>query len=403
MLNEDADHSRSVVAYFRVSTQLQGLDGFGMAAQRDAVSAFASRNGFPIVATYEEVETGRRDDLKNRPALVAAVAHARRSGALLVIARLDRLARSVFVTSQLLKSGVEFVACDNPHANRMTIQMLAVMAEHEGRLISERTKAGLAAARARGVVLGCPHHLDADARRKGQVAAAASHARRAREAYADLVPLIAQWCAEPATLAEMARRLNALGHCTQRRMPWSVPAVRRLLDREGLAGSYAFPGKASHMTPEMRAQGVEAANRAMRARSSAADAAVIDRVLALYHAGESCGEIAQRLNSEGSRVWNGSRWSYGTVSRVLQRAKVPIQTKPSAYWSVKNRHASVAGVKARAAKYAAFRETMVPIVTELRDRGLTYAQIATNLNRRRRRTANGQRWTSASVWTLLNR
>ena len=70
MLNEDADHSRSVVAYFRVSTQLQGLDGFGMAAQRDAVSAFASRNGFPIVATYEEVETGRRDDLKNRPALV---------------------------------------------------------------------------------------------------------------------------------------------------------------------------------------------------------------------------------------------------------------------------------------------------------------------------------------------
>ena len=118
-----------IIAYYRVSTRMQGFGGLGMDAQRTSVEAYSVFRGLKIVASYEEVETARREHLRNRPQLVRALAHARRSGAILVIARLDRLARNVFVTSQLLESGVEFVACDNPHANRMTIQIIAVMAE----------------------------------------------------------------------------------------------------------------------------------------------------------------------------------------------------------------------------------------------------------------------------------
>ena len=118
-----------------------------MAGQRDAVERFARGRTLPIVASYSEVESGRPCDSRNRAQLLKAVAHARRSRALLVIARFDRLARNGFVTAQLLESGVECVACDNPHANRLTGQIVAAMAEHEGQLIAERTMAGLAAAR----------------------------------------------------------------------------------------------------------------------------------------------------------------------------------------------------------------------------------------------------------------
>jgi DNA invertase Pin-like site-specific DNA recombinase len=104
--------TREVVAYYRVSTKAQGMYGLGMEAQRDAVAAYAKRNDCEIVATYGEVETGRREHMRNRPELVKAVAHARRCDAVLVTARIDRLARNVPVTSQLLESGVEFVAQD---------------------------------------------------------------------------------------------------------------------------------------------------------------------------------------------------------------------------------------------------------------------------------------------------
>lgn len=129
----------------------------------------AKSTSAPNVAEYAEVETGR-NHLRNRPHIFCAVAHASRSRALLAIARIDRLPCSVLVTSQLLESGVEFVACDNPNANRLTIKILAAMAEHEGRLIPERTKAGLSTARERGIVLGS-NDLTPEARRLGKIAA----------------------------------------------------------------------------------------------------------------------------------------------------------------------------------------------------------------------------------------
>src|SRR4051812_22591418 len=140
-----------LVAYYRVSTKGQGESGLGLEGQTAAVAAFARGRGAEIVRTFQEVETGKRSD---RPELIKALAHARRTRATLVIAKLDRLARNVAFPANLMDSGVDFVACDNPHANRLTIHILAAVAENEARMISERTKAALAAYKARGGVLG---------------------------------------------------------------------------------------------------------------------------------------------------------------------------------------------------------------------------------------------------------
>ena len=120
----------------------------GLEAQKAAVAAYVAISGCSLVRTYTEVETGKRDSLENRPEFRRAIAHAKRAKATLVAAKLDRLSRSVAVTSMLHTSGVEFVACDNPGANRMTIQILAVVAENEARMISTRTKEALAAYKA---------------------------------------------------------------------------------------------------------------------------------------------------------------------------------------------------------------------------------------------------------------
>lgn len=111
-----------------------------MAAQRETVARYAAATGSEIIGSFEEIETARRDSLNNRPQLRAALAHARRSGATLVIARIDLLARRVLVTAELMASGVDFVACDNRYANRIMIHILAALAEHESRMISERVK-----------------------------------------------------------------------------------------------------------------------------------------------------------------------------------------------------------------------------------------------------------------------
>lgn len=166
---------KQFVSYLRVSTDKQGLDGNGMEAQRDSVARYIWAVGGTLKAEYVEVESAARHNLKNRPQLQAALAHAKRSRSVLLIAKLDRLSRSVLVTSQLLASGVEFVAVDFPQANRLTIQLMAVMAEHESRLISERTKAAMAAAKARGATFGASRETLAKA------TAASLRARRLRK------------------------------------------------------------------------------------------------------------------------------------------------------------------------------------------------------------------------------
>src|SRR3954453_13853483 len=133
------------VAYYRVSTDRQGQSGLGLDAQRAAVAGFAGAR--ELVAEFTEVESGRRND---RPQLAAALELCRRQRAMLVIAKLDRLARNVAFIANLMERGVEFVGVDMPYPNKRTLHILAAVAEHEREMISVRTKIALAAYKARG-------------------------------------------------------------------------------------------------------------------------------------------------------------------------------------------------------------------------------------------------------------
>ncbi len=173
------------VAYYRVSTERQGRSGLGLEAQRAAVEGYLGHNGWEMVGEFTEVESGRKAD---RPQLARALASCRVHDATLVVAKLDRLARNVHFISALMESGVEFAAVDFPQANRLTVHILAAVAEHEREMISARTKAALAAAKARGVVLGTPANLkhgDLGTRRSAEARSAKADAR-AR----DLAPVV---------------------------------------------------------------------------------------------------------------------------------------------------------------------------------------------------------------------
>jgi DNA invertase Pin-like site-specific DNA recombinase len=149
----NARAARRFVAYYRVSTDRQGRSGLGLEAQQKAVRDYLDGGAWEIVAEFVEVESGKRAD---RPELARALDACRKHKARLVIAKLDRLSRNLAFIATLMDSGVEFVAVDNPHANKLTIHILAAVAEHEREMISERTKAALAAAKARGKKLGTP-------------------------------------------------------------------------------------------------------------------------------------------------------------------------------------------------------------------------------------------------------
>ena len=143
-------HAR-FIAYLRVSTDRQGRSGLGLEAQRAAVTDFLNGGAWTLIAEVVEVESGAHSD---RPELARALALCRAHRAVLVVAKLDRLASDAHFLLGLQKAGVDFLACDMPSANRMTVGIMAVVAEEERRMISTRTKAALAAAKARGRVLG---------------------------------------------------------------------------------------------------------------------------------------------------------------------------------------------------------------------------------------------------------
>lgn len=150
------------VSYIRVSTTAQGRSGLGLDAQRDAVARYIGAGPFDFLAEFVEVETGKgANALARRPQLAAAIALAKRNKAVLVIAKLDRLARNVHFISGLMETGVEFIAVDTPHASRLTLHIMAAFAEHEREMISVRTKQALQAAKARGTVLGAHGQVQA--------------------------------------------------------------------------------------------------------------------------------------------------------------------------------------------------------------------------------------------------
>jgi DNA invertase Pin-like site-specific DNA recombinase len=245
-----------LVSYRRVSTARQGASGLGLEAQDAAIQAYQQMTGCTIVAQYTEVETGKKDEMENRPELLKAVAHAKRHKATLVIAKLDRLARSVYVTATLHKAGVDFIACDNPTANRLTIQILAAVAENEAKMISQRTKDALQAYKAGARVSKRMHllypdgvpseiieatagklgaslpqcrNLTNEGRERGSKAGGMAQQARAVEAYTDLVPEMKAWRTEGMNDRQIADRLNQDGHVTRHQKPWNKMQVARVI------------------------------------------------------------------------------------------------------------------------------------------------------------------------------
>ena len=221
------------VSYLRVSTDRQGRSGLGLEAQRKAVADYLNGGNWELIAEFVEVETGKRDD---RPKLREALHRAKITGATLVIAKLDRLSRNLAFIAALQDSGAKFVAADMPEANETMIQFMAVIAQHERKMISTRTKAALAAARARGKRLGNPNLVALQAvgaGKPGWTAGADSNRASADRFARDVLPVVEAIRADGITSLEgIANALNSRGILTARGGRWYATTVRNLLKRE---------------------------------------------------------------------------------------------------------------------------------------------------------------------------
>lgn len=221
------------VAYYRVSTTRQGRSGLGLDGQKHAVREYLNGGRWRLIAEHTEVESGRHNA---RPELRRALAACRIHIATLIVAKLDRLSRNAAFLLTLKDSDVEFAAADMPDANRFTIGILAMIAEHEAEAISSRTKAALAAAKRRGTRLGNPAHLDRRARAQGTVASAAVRRARAEQRAQDIAPIVEMLRRTGATsLREVARGLDSEGIPAPRGGAWNPTQVQRLLKRIAVA------------------------------------------------------------------------------------------------------------------------------------------------------------------------
>ena len=204
------------ISYLRVSTDKQGERGYGLAAQRKAIGEYLNGWSWELLGEYVEVESGKRGD---RPKLAEALAACKRHRARLIIAKLDRLSRNVAFIATLMDGKVDFVCCDFPQANRLTLHVLAAVAEHEREMISERTRAGLAAAKERGVKLGGPRLPAINVTRQAEAAARAQ----------SIAPVLAELAGMSAHA--MAAELNRRKVETPTGAPWSAKTVLRVRQR----------------------------------------------------------------------------------------------------------------------------------------------------------------------------
>jgi DNA invertase Pin-like site-specific DNA recombinase len=222
--------SKRYVIYYRVSTKKQGRSGLGLEAQQVAVKALVGDG--VVLGSYTEIETGKTAD---RPELQKAIAHARMAGAILIVAKLDRLARNVAFISALMASGLEFFCGDCDTANRVVVHIMAALAEHEAKLIAERTKAALAAAKARGTLLGSARPGHWDGRQRGHAKASARAAVVNREAWLKkrgaLLPDIKERRAAGQTISQITDWLNSRGYLTLAGKPYTVATVWRIIER----------------------------------------------------------------------------------------------------------------------------------------------------------------------------
>ena len=218
--------SGSFVAYYRVSTRQQGRSGLGLEAQKAAVTAYLNGGNWTISDEFVEVESGRQN---HRPELQKALAACRVRGAVLVVAKLDRLSRNAHFLLGLKEAGVKFTAVDMPFANELVVGIMASVAEAEAEMISARTKAALGAAKARGVVLGNPRNLTNKARAKGRAVAKVARKESAQRWLADVRPMVCDAVAEGGSLRTVAHRLNERGIPARRGGSWTATQVMRVM------------------------------------------------------------------------------------------------------------------------------------------------------------------------------
>jgi DNA invertase Pin-like site-specific DNA recombinase len=209
------------VAYYRVSTDKQGLQGNGLEAQKRAVQSYLASLDCELLGNFEEVESGANN---RRQQLTAALQIAKAKKAILVIAKLDRLSRNAAFLLQLQDSGVDFVACDMPNADRLSVGIIALLAQRERQLISERTKAGLAVAKSRGVRLGNPNP-EASLKK----AQKAIRARKREFAEVALRSIREIQSTGIQSLNRIADCMNKRGEQTARGGKWTATAVKRVL------------------------------------------------------------------------------------------------------------------------------------------------------------------------------
>jgi DNA invertase Pin-like site-specific DNA recombinase len=235
MVEGDNQMAEKYVCYYRVSTTDQGKSGLGLDAQRKTVEDYLNGNGSKIVGEYTEVESGGKDD---RPELQKAITDCKLKGARLVVAKLDRLSRDLHFITELQKAGVRFVIAEMPDATELTIHIYAALAQHERKLISQRTKDALAELKKKGVKLGSPilkrgeripgSGLHTDRARAVCIEKADTHAR-------DMLPIIKEMKRQGATsLREIASMLNESGYTTPRGKAWQATSVNRILKRASI-------------------------------------------------------------------------------------------------------------------------------------------------------------------------
>ena len=224
---------KDIVGYRRVSTGKQQRSGLSLDAQDLNLETFAKMTGGRILRVYTECESGKRND---RPELAKALAHAKRSNAVLAVAVLDRLSRNSYMVNRLLENGTEFVDCQSPHDGPFVTRIKAACSQEELEKLSRRTRDALAAAKARGILLGASRpecrNLTEDARRRGALAAGDAVRIAAREAYSDLVPVLREMQAAGMTQQQIADRLNEDGHTTRGGKAFTQGHISRILRRQ---------------------------------------------------------------------------------------------------------------------------------------------------------------------------
>lgn len=360
----------SCVAYYRVSTQQQGRSGLGLEAQKSVVHDHLDRTKRKLVAEFIEIESGKNSD---RLKLAEALKLCRLTRSKLIVARLDRLARNVAFVSRLMEAGVDFEAVDFPQANRFTIHILAAVAEYEARLISERTRAGLAAAKARGVKLGShkpgSHRFPSNGNLAGLAKGRETISAKAAARAADLAQLIEEFRAAGFLSAKaIAHQLNTRGIRPVRADRWCPSAVRVVLLRLSLGQSSAEARQAE---------------RAARQRWIAGLVPIIADVRRSGH--RSLPAIGRELNARGVPSFRGKQWTEYSVRKALMF--LPAVESQSIYLTQRE-----------------FATRLRPTIEEIQASGKTGPySIAHALNARGIPGINGGRWRRVQVLRLLQR